>query len=94
MIPSLVDATLNTLNDIVLPSAKWMLNLLDDYELLQKVAVIEVTIADITILQDQSAKPFVDHLKGNMSSCFASSSEVVSAMSIFEPRKAPKKRLT
>ena len=91
MILSLVDATLNTLDDTVFPLTNWVLELLDDCELLQKVAGIKVTVADITMFEDQSAKPFVAHLKGNISTRFASSSEVVSAMSIFEPRETPKK---
>ena len=68
-----------------------MLELLDDCQLLQKVAGIKVTMADITMFQDQLAKPFVAHLKGNISSRFASFSEVVSAMSISDPRKTKKK---
>ena len=47
-----------------------------------------VTMGDITMFQDQSAKPFVAHLKGNISSSFASPSEVVSAMSIFYHTKS------
>ena len=94
MIPSLVDTTLNTLDDTILPSANWVLELLDNCELLQKVAGIKVTMADITMLQDQSDKPCVAHLKGNISSRFASSSEVVSAMSNFDPWKAQTKYST
>ena len=77
MIPSLVDATLNTADNTVLPSANWVLELLDDCKLLQKVAGIKFTMADITMFHDQSAKPFVAHLTGNISSRLASSSEVV-----------------
>ena len=36
------------------------------------------------------AKPFIAHLKENISSRFTSSSDIVSALSIFDPRKAPK----
>ena len=57
----------------------------------EECAGIEVTIADITMFKGHSAKPFVPHLKRNISSRFASSSKVASAMSIFVPRKAPKK---
>ena len=95
MISSLVDATLNTLDDTVLPSANqltgWVLELLDDCECLQEVAVINTTMDDITTFQDQATKPFIAQLKEKISSRFTSSSEVVSAMSIFDPRKAPKK---
>ena len=36
------------------------------------------------------AKPFIAHLKENISSRFTSSSDIVSVLSIFNPRKAPK----
>ena len=42
---SLVNATLHTL----LPSANWVLELLDDHEQLEKATRIIVTLADITI---------------------------------------------
>ena len=68
-----------------------MLELLDDCERLQEVAGIKITMDDITTFQDQATKPFIAQLKENISSRFLSCSEVVSAMSIFDPRKAPKK---
>ena len=43
-----------------------------------------------TSFQEQAAKPFIAHLKENISSRFTSSSDIVSALSIFNPRKAPK----
>ena len=51
---------------------------------------IIVTLADITTFQEQVTKLFIAHLKENISSCFSSSNDVVSAMSIFDPRKVPK----
>ena len=90
MISSLVNATLHTLDDSVLPSANWVLELLDDREQLEEATGIIVTLADITIFQEQVTKPFIAHLKENISSRFSSSNDVVSAMSIFDPRKAPK----
>ena len=90
VISSLVDATLHTLDDTVLPSANWVLELLDKREHLEEAAGIKVTLADIITFQEQAAKPFIAHLKENISSRFTSSSDVVSALSIFNPRKAPK----
>ena len=49
-----------------------------------------MTQADITAFQEQAAKPFIAHLKQNISSRFESSSNIVSAISIFDPRKAQK----
>ena len=90
VISSLVDAALHTLDDTVLPSANWVLELLDKREHLEEAAGIKVTLADIITFQEQAAKPFIAHLKENISSRFTSSSDVVSALSIFNPRKAPK----
>ena len=90
IISSLVDATLNTLDDTILPSANWVLELLDECGHLEEAAEIRVTLADITTFQDRVAKPFIAHLKENISSRFASSGDIVSALSIFDPRKAPK----
>ena len=89
MISSLVNATLRTLDDSLLPSANWVLELLDDCEHLEETAGI-ITLADITTFQEQSTKPFIAHLKENISARFSSSGDVISAMSIFDPRKAPK----
>ena len=57
---------------------------------LEEAAGIIVTQADITAFQEQAAKLFIAHLKENISSCFESSNDIVSALSIFDPRKAPK----
>jgi len=90
MISSLVNATLRTLDESVLPSANWVLELLDDCKQLEETAGIIVTLSEITSFQEQATKPFIALLKENISSRFSSSSDVVSAMSIFDPRKAPK----
>ena len=89
-ISSLVDATLHTLDDTVLPSANWVLELLEKRERLEEAAGIKVTLSDIITFQEQAAKPLIAHLKDNISSRFTSSSDIVSALSIFDPRKAPK----
>ena len=44
----------------------------------------------ILSFQNTIAKPFVADLKANITSRFASSNAVVSALSIFDPRKVPK----
>ena len=89
VISSLVEATLHTLDDTALPSANWVLDLLDESNNLEEAAGIKVTQADITAFQDKVAKPFVAHLKENISCRFSSSSDIVSAFSIFDPRKVP-----
>ena len=92
MIPGMVDATLHTLHDAISPSANWVLDLLNASSSLEEG--IKLTQADITSFQEKVAKPFVSHLKGNISCRFSSSSEIGSAFSIFDPHKIPAVRLT
>ena len=80
VISSLVDATLHTLDDTVLPSANWVLELLEKREHLKEAAGIRVTLADIITFQEQAAKPFIAHLKENISSRCTSSSDIVPAL--------------
>ena len=88
-VSSLVDATLHTLEDAVLPAANWVLELLEECVNLESATGIKITQADIKTFQEKVAKPFINHLKSNISSRFASSGDVVSALSIFDPRKVP-----
>ena len=90
VISNLVDATLHTLDAAVLLSANWVLELLDKRKHLEEAAEIKVTLADIITFQEQAAKPFFAHLKENISSRFTSSSDIVSSLSVFDPRKATK----
>ena len=80
MISSLVNATLCTLDDSLLPSANWVLELLDDCKQLEKATGIIVTLADIITFQEQAIKPFIAHLKENIFSYFSSSNDVISAI--------------
>ena len=89
LIPSLVDSTLCALDDTVLPAANWVLEFFDEAENLEKTAGIKISPEDITTFQKNEVEPFIVHLKDNISSRFASSSDVVSAMSIFDPKKMP-----
>ena len=63
VISNLVDVTLHTLDDTVLPSANWVLELLDKREHLAEAAGIKATLADIITFREQAAKPFIAHLK-------------------------------
>ena len=89
IISSLVDATLHTLDDAVLPAANWVLELLDKCEDLEKATGVKITSEDIKSFQETAAKPFIAHLKNNISSQFSSSGDVLSAFSIFDRRKVP-----
>ena len=76
-IVSLVDATLDTLDDATLPIANWVLELLDEI---------------ISSFQEQVAKPFVTMLNVNISSRFVLQ-DVVSSFSIFDLKKSASCRL-
>ena len=57
-ISSLKDATLNSLDDAILPSANWVLQLQDAREELKAATGIEVTHLDICSFQEKVGKPF------------------------------------
>ena len=63
--------------------------MLDEAENLEKTAWIKISPEDITTFQKNVVEPFIVHLKDNISSRFASSSDVVSVMRIFDPNKIP-----
>ena len=87
-ISPLVDATLDTLDDATLPTANWVLELLDAKDDLEAATDIKITTEIISSFQEQVAKPFVTMLKVNISSQFVSQ-DVVSSFSIFDPKKVP-----
>ena len=84
LISSLVDATLNSLDDAILPSANWVLQLQDAKEEFKVATGIEVTHLDICSFQERVGKPFIRLIKDNISSQFRSSSkDLISAFNIF-----------
>ena len=90
LISSLVDATVQSLDDAVLPGANWVLELLDNIDDLKTATKVTIDADKILSFQNTIAKPLVADLKANITSRFASSNAVVSALSIFDPRKVPK----
>ena len=79
LISSLVDATLNSLDDAILPSSEnWVLQLQDAREELKAATDIEVTHLDICSFQERVGKPFIRLIKDNISSQFRSSSKAKS----------------
>ena len=56
-IAPLVDATLNTLDDAILPAANWVLELLDTKDDLEVATDIKITTEGITSFQDRVANP-------------------------------------
>ena len=74
LISSLVDATLNSLDDAILPSTNRVLQLQDAREEIKAATGIEVTHLDICSFQERVGKPFIRLVKDNISSWFRSSS--------------------
>ena len=87
-ITPLVDATLNTLDDVTLPAANWVLQLMDAKDEIEEATDIKITTESITTFQERVAKPFVMMLKANISSRFVLQ-DIVSSFSIFDPKKVP-----
>ena len=88
VIAPLVDVTINTLDDAILPVPNWVLELLDTKDDLEAATDIKITTESITSFQDRVAKPFITMLKNNISSQFVSQ-DVVTSFSIFDPKKVP-----
>ena len=86
-ITPLVDSTLNTLDNVILPAAKWVSELMDAKDEIEEATNIEITTESITTFQEQVAKLM---LKANIhaSSRFVSQN-IVSSFSIFDPKKVP-----
>jgi len=71
------------------PAANWMLALQDKEKDLEKTISIKITVDNIKSFQDNVGIPFVSTLNINISSHFGLQ-DVVSAFSIFDPKKTPK----
>lgn len=72
IISTRVDATLQCLDDALLPAANWVLELLDTADDLEKATGVKITQADITSFQDRVGVLFISHVKDNISSRFSS----------------------
>ena len=70
-------------------AANLVLEFLEEGGNLERAIGFEITHAYIKLFQDTVATPFVVTLKANISSRFDSSGDIVSALRIFDPRKAP-----
>ena len=89
-ISSLVDATLNSLDNAILFSANWVLQLQDAREELKAATGNEVIYLDICSFQERVGKPFIRLIKDNISSQFRScSKDMLLAFSILDPKKVP-----
>ena len=66
LISRLVDATLNSLDDAILPSANWVLQLQDVREELKAATSFEVTHLDVCSFQERVGKPFPRLIKDNI----------------------------
>ena len=85
IISSLVDATLHTLEDVLQPAAKWVLDL---QEVKDNTVGIKFNSGDVASFQSQVTEPFYIKLKENIQNRFISQ-DVVSCFSIFDPKKTP-----
>ena len=68
--------------------SNWVLELLDLKETLESTTSVKLSTDDIHSFQEKIGTPFVQLIKQNISSRFTSQ-DIVSAFSIFEPKKVP-----
>ena len=64
LISMLVDATLESLDDAILPAANWVLELLECSDDIQKATGELINTTKIQSLRVSVAKPYIAHLKG------------------------------
>ena len=88
IISSLVDATLHTLEDVLQPAAKWVLDLQEVKEEMDITVGINFNSDDVASFQSRVTEPFYTKLKENIANRFVSQ-DVVSCFSIFDPKKTP-----
>ena len=88
VVSSVVEATIQSIDDAVLPAANWVLELLEDCDDLQTATEVMLTQQDITSFQDVG-KPFVALVKENIANRFSSSKDIITSFSIFDPKKVP-----
>ena len=88
IISSLVDATLHTLEDVLQPAAKWVLDLQEVKEEMDITVGINFNSDDVASFQSRVTEPFYTKLKENIANRFISQ-DVVSCFSIFDPKKTP-----
>ena len=87
IISSLVDATLHTLEDVLQPAAKWVLDLQEVKEEMDITVGINFNSDDVASFQSRVTEPFYTKLKENIANRFVS--QDVSYFSIFDPKKIP-----
>ena len=88
IISSLVNATLHTLEDVLQPAAKWVLDLQEVKEEMDITVAINFNSDDVASFQSRVTEPFYTKLKENITNLFVSQ-DVVSFFSIFDPKKTP-----
>ena len=89
VVSSVVEATIQSIDDAVLPTANWALELLEACDDLEIATEVELTQEDIASFQDDIGKPFVALVKENIASRFSSSKDIITSFSIFDPKKVP-----
>ena len=87
-ISGLVEYVLHSLDDAVLPSANWVLGLIDLKGEIEEATGLKLSTTDITSFQKNAVETFIKELKNNIASQF-SSQNVVAAFDIFNPKVIP-----
>ena len=88
IISSLADATLHTLEDVLQPAAKCVLDLEEVKEEMDITVCFNFNSDDVASFQSRLTEPFYTKLKESIANRFVSQ-DVVSCFSIFDPKKSP-----
>ena len=85
-ISSLVDATLHTLEYVLQPAAKLVLDLQEVKEEMDITVGINSNSDDVASFQSRATQPLYTKLKENITNRFVSQ-DIISCFSIFDPKK-------
>ena len=72
LVSSLVDATLQSMDDVLDPAAQWMLDLQEVKEEMRNEVSINFSIGDVESFQSRVTEPFYIKLKENTQNRFTS----------------------
>ena len=77
MISSLLDATLHSIDDAVLSSSSWLLELLEAAQDLETAIEEQIPQEDISTFQVKIGQCFIHQLRDNITSRFTSSASLI-----------------
>ena len=87
VVSTVVEATIQSIDESLLPAANWVLELLEASDDLETAIEVKLTHQHIASFRDDVGKPFIALVKENIASRLSSSKDIITSFSIFNPNK-------